>query len=123
MILATFSWLLRTVSSALPFGTSVVPLDYAGMAAALGGRFDTAAKIKDWYQYRPEASSALTALRRWARDPEGGVPCEFSENSYKESLIGDSAKLALYRYRRGGAGRQPLAKSSCNGPVPSTSSL
>ena len=64
------------------FAKGVVPLDYAGMAMALGGRFDEAAKIKDWFQYRPEASSALKALRQWARDRDGGDPSEFSENSY-----------------------------------------
>lgn len=90
------------------FSKGVVPLDYAGMATALGGRFDRAARIKDWFQYRPEALSALKALRLWAKNPDASSR-EFSENSYNKYLIGVFAKLAPYRYRPVGAGRQSNA--------------
>jgi hypothetical protein len=88
---------------ALLAARGVVPLDYAGMATALG--IDDAARVKDWFQYRPDVRSKLKAIQWMAR--EGAVDsCEFSENSYRDSNIGDSAKLAAYRYRR------PLARQS-----------
>ena len=31
----------------------VVPLDYAGIAAALPQQFADAVRVKDWFQYRP----------------------------------------------------------------------
>jgi hypothetical protein len=84
----------------------VVPLDYAGMAMVLGGRFNNKAKIKDWFHYRPEALATLQALRRRAEDPDGADMCELSENPYNRFLIEVFAQLAAYRYRRAGAGRQ-----------------
>jgi len=80
----------------------VVPLDYAGMAVMLPDRFDDPGKVKDWFRYRPELYSTLKAIRQMARD-KGGIDLrEFGEISYIESLMGDSPRLAAYRYRRSG---------------------
>jgi hypothetical protein len=93
---------LKTLSDssgplALLAARGVIPLDYIGIATALG--IGDAAKVKDWFQYRPDVRSKLKAIQWMAR--EGAVDaCEFSGNSYRESNMGDSAKLAAYRYRR-----------------------
>jgi hypothetical protein len=84
---------------ALLAARGIVPLDYAGMAAALG--IDDAAKVKEWFQYRPDVRSKLKAIQWMAR--EGAVdPCELSGNSHREYNMEDSPKLAAYRYRRPG---------------------
>jgi hypothetical protein len=77
----------------------VVPLDYDGIARALPEWFADAAKVKDWFRYRPEARSKLKAIQWMAR--EGAVDLrEFRGISHRESTMEDSAKLAAYRYRR-----------------------
>jgi putative DNA primase/helicase len=96
------TWRALTDSSG-PLGLlaarGIVPLDYNGIAAALPEWFASAAKVKDWFQYRPEARLKLKAIQWMAR--EGAVDlCEFSGISHRESNMEDSAKLAAYRYRR-----------------------
>jgi hypothetical protein len=84
---------------ALLAARGVVPLDYAGIAAASPDQFTDAGRVKEWFQYRPELRSKLKAIQWMAR--EGAVDaCEFSGNSHRESNMEDSSKLAAYRYRR-----------------------
>jgi hypothetical protein len=81
----------------------VVPLDYAGIEAALARWFGDDVNLKNWLQYRPEIRSKLSAIRKTARDSGGVDAREFGGISYRESDIGDSAKLAAYSYRRAGS--------------------
>jgi hypothetical protein len=82
--------------------TGVVPLDHAGISMALPNWFSSAAKVRNWFQYRPEARSRLSKIKRLAAEKGVVDACEFSGIPYRESPIGDSTKLAAYRYRRGG---------------------
>ena len=80
----------------------LVPLDYAGIAAAFPEWFGNAAKVRNWFQYRPEARTRLRNIKRAAAEKGVVDACEFSGISIIESSNGDSTKLAAYGYRRGG---------------------
>jgi hypothetical protein len=80
----------------------LVPLDYAGIAAAFPEWFGNATKVRNWFQYRPDIRSRLRSIKRLAEEKGVVDACEFSGISNIESSIGDSTKLAAYRYRRGG---------------------
>jgi len=81
----------------------VVPLDYAGIAAALPQQFADAARVKDWFQYRPDARSRFHSIRKSA--PALGYVdiSDFRGILHNDSTMDDSAKLIAYRYRRTGA--------------------
>jgi len=79
----------------------VVLLDYAGIAAAFPEWFGTATKVRNWFQYRPEARSRLRNIKRVAGKKGAVDTREFSGIFNRESTIEDSTKLAAYRYRRG----------------------
>ena len=96
----------RTMGDAGPLdllaAKGVVPLDYAGIAAALPDWFEGPAEIKNWLEHRPEIRSKLKRLRQSARDVGVFDLCELCGISHKESNMGESAKLAAYSYRRAG---------------------
>ncbi len=78
----------------------IVPLDYAGIAAALPGQFADAARVKDWFQYRPEARSIFKGIVRSAGALGYAVMSDFSGILHNNSTMDNSAKLITYRYRR-----------------------
>jgi hypothetical protein len=80
----------------------LVPLDYAGIAAVFPEWFGNAAKVRNWFQYRPEARARLRNIKRAAAEKGVVDACEFCGISIIESSNGDSTKLAAYGYRRGG---------------------
>ena len=81
----------------------VVPLDHAGISTALHNWFADAEKVRNWFQYRPEARSRLRKIRQLAKEKGVVDACEFSGIPNIKSPIGDSTKLAAYQYRRGGS--------------------
>jgi hypothetical protein len=85
-----------------------VPLDYSGMEVALSQWYGENAKLKNWLQYRPEIRSKLKAIRKTARKTGVVGVREFGGISYRESYIGNSAKLAAYSYRRAGSRQSNL---------------
>jgi hypothetical protein len=93
---------------ALLAANGVVPLDYAGIEMALSQLFGDNAKLKNWLQYRPEIRAKLNKMRKTARETGVIDVCEFGGISYRESYIGDSAKLAAYSYRRAGSRQSNL---------------
>jgi len=84
----------------------VVPLDYAGIATALPGQFSGAARVKDWFQYRPDARSRFNGIRTSATALGYVVKSDFSGILHIDSTMDDSAKLIAYRYRRRAGSRQ-----------------
>jgi hypothetical protein len=78
----------------------VVPLDYAGIAAALPARFANAARVKDWFPYRPDARSTFKSILNLARALGYVVMSDFSGILHSDSIMDDSAKLIAYRYGR-----------------------
>jgi hypothetical protein len=80
----------------------VVPLDYAGIAAALPQQFADAARVKDWFQYRPDARSRLQSIRKSAPALGYVDMSDFRGILHNDSTMDDSAKLIAYRYRRAG---------------------
>lgn len=81
----------------------VVPLDYTGIATALPKQFANAARVKDWFQYRPDARSTLKAIRGSALATGHVDMRDFSGILHNDSTMDDSAKLIAYHYRRAGA--------------------
>jgi hypothetical protein len=80
----------------------VVPLDYAGIAAALPQQFADAARVKDWFQYRPDARSRFQSIRKSAPALGYVDMSDFRGIIHSDSTMDDSAKLIAYRYRRAG---------------------
>jgi hypothetical protein len=80
----------------------VVPLDYAGIAAALPQQFANAARVKDWFQYRPNARLRFESIRKSAPVLGYVDMSDFSGILHNDSTMDDSAKLIAYRYRRAG---------------------
>ena len=80
----------------------VVPLDYAGIAAALPQQFADAARVKDWFQYRPDAHSKFRSIRKTAPALGYVDMSDFRGILHNDSTMDDSAKLIAYRYRRAG---------------------
>jgi hypothetical protein len=81
----------------------VVPLDYAGIAAALPDHFAEAARVKDWFQYRPDARSRFRSICKSAVANGYVVKSDFSGILHNDSTMDDSTKLIAYCYRRGGS--------------------
>jgi hypothetical protein len=90
-----------------PFDTlaarGVVPLDYAGIAAALPRQFADAARVKDWFQYHPHARSTFKSIVQSAAALGYAVKSDFSGILHNDSTMDDSTKLVAYRYRRAGS--------------------
>ncbi len=99
-----------TMSDAGPFDElvmkGIIPLDYAGIAAALPERFGDGSKVKNWLEHRPEVRSKLAAIRQIAGSVGSVDLCEFCGISHIKSNKGDSAKLAAYSYRKAPGERQ-----------------
>jgi hypothetical protein len=78
-----------TMSDAGPFDMlmmkGIIPLDYAGIAAALPERFEDGSKVKNWLEHRPEVRSKLAAIRKIARGVGSVDLCEFCGISHIES--------------------------------------
>jgi hypothetical protein len=93
--LTTWKELRDTGPLELLAAKGVVPLDYAGIVAALPGLFKSAAQLKDWLKRRPHVRSQLRGIKQMARDA-GTLDCEFRELSHRESYMGNLPKLAAY---------------------------
>jgi len=81
----------------------VVPLDYAGIAAALPDWFTGRNAALEWFRSRPSAKAALDAIRDKAKSDNRVDIDEFVGNSNKDLSIGKSYILASFYYRRVGS--------------------
>jgi hypothetical protein len=86
----------------------VVPLDHAGIAAALPGQFAGAARVKDWLQYHADARSVFKGIAKSAGDLGQVAKSDFSGILHRDSNMDDSAKLTAFRYRRAGSQQRAL---------------
>ena len=68
----------------------VIPLDYAGIAAALPGWFADASKVKNWIEHRPEIRSRRKRLRQQARDGDVALLASFAEFPLRRIIDGRS---------------------------------
>jgi hypothetical protein len=98
----TFSWEdLRDGAGPIEVlaARGVIPLDYAGIAAALPDWFSDDAAATEWFQYRREAFVRLRDLRAKARVARVIEIAEFLGNPLKDTME-DSQKLSVFRYHR-----------------------